>query len=490
MKNIIKNLVVVVLIIFAFSSCEDWLDVTTSAEIDADDQFQTEQGFKDALIGVYIGMTVPELYARDMTYNIVDLLSQQYETLPTLAQFDQVQRYEYQNVFASNQIDNLWAKNYNVIANINAALGYMEAKEGIMDPINFKLIKGELLGLRAFIHFDLMRLYNLGDLASRTDGNGKLAIPYVTEYTKNLTLQKSYSETFVLLEEDIIEALALLSIVDPIYQETSRSANYYDQVNLDGFFNDREQRMNYYAVKALQARVLLWQGTTEKIQAAQIAAEEVINKSQKMLINSGSYPITSDPILYSEVVFALDVNALESINQRFLNGDVNTAYDALLISTSKADEVYETSNVNIGIPDIRYNTLLKSQTQGFISIKLKQENGLQNPNKVPLIKLPEMYYIAAESYLNSDLLKAIEYLNTVRLSRGVIQEIPDTANKEEVKEELLKEHRKEFVSEGQLFFYYKRTGQTTIPGLSQNTVVNDDIYVLPFPDSEILFGGQ
>jgi hypothetical protein len=490
MKKNIKNLAIVFLMILSFSSCEDWLDVTTSAEINADDQFQTEQGFKDALIGAYIGMTAPELYARDMTYNIVDLLSQQYETLPTLAQFDQVQRYEYQNVFASNQIDNLWAKNYNVIANINAALGYMESKEDVLNPINYKLIKGELLGLRAFLHFDLMRLYNLGGLANRPNGDGKLAIPYVTKYTKNLTSQKSYSETFQLMEKDINESIDLLSIVDPIYQETSRPASYYDQVNRDGFFNKREQRMNYYAVKALQARVMIWQGTTDKLQTAQIAAEEVISKSQKMLINSGNYPITSDPILYPEILFALDVNALENINQRFLNGDGNTAYDALLISTSKADEVYETSNANIGIADIRYNTLLNSQTQGFISIKLKQENGLQNPNKIPLIKVPEMYYIAAESYIDSNLLKAIEYINKVRVSRGIIQNIPDTASKQDVEKELFKEYRKEFVGEGQLFFYYKRTARTSIPGLSQNTIVGDKIYVLPFPDSEIFFGGQ
>ena len=34
------------------TSCSDWLDVSPRTEIKADDNFESEQGFKDALTGV------------------------------------------------------------------------------------------------------------------------------------------------------------------------------------------------------------------------------------------------------------------------------------------------------------------------------------------------------------------------------------------------------------------------------------------------------
>ena len=38
----------------AFVSCENWLDVKPKAEIKWDVFFETEQGFKDALLGCYL----------------------------------------------------------------------------------------------------------------------------------------------------------------------------------------------------------------------------------------------------------------------------------------------------------------------------------------------------------------------------------------------------------------------------------------------------
>ena len=89
--------------------------------------------------------------------------------------------------------------------------------------------------------------------------------------------------------------------------------------------------------------------------------------------------------------------------------------NALYLTTSSANDLYETSNVNIGVADIRFNSLLEEQVEGMVSTKLIKRNGTLNPNKVPLIKLPEMYYISAEYYIeNTNLLIAINKLNAVR----------------------------------------------------------------------------
>lgn len=472
------------------SSCtKDWLDVAAESQIRAEDQFNSESGFKDALIGSYIGMTDPALYSKDLTWNMIDLLSQQYNALPAGAQYLDLQQYNYTSVRAQPKIDAVWSHAYNTIANINGALNYIDKKKAVLNPISFSIIKGELLGLRAFLHFDLMRIYGYGNLANRTDLSGKLAIPYVSNFNKDVTPQRSYPETFALMAKDIADALELLK-EDPLYPNPSRPAGYYDDVNRNGFFSTREQRMNYYAVRALQARMLLWQGGAENLSAARTAAEDVIAHSPAKLITP-SYNAAGDPSLYPENVFCLNVTAFADIVNRYLDASKNTNYDALFMLRPAAETLYETSNTNIGVPDIRFNTLLQAQTLGMVSVKHRQAQSRVNGNIMPLIKIPEMYYIAAEYYISTgDLNKAIAGLNTVRSSRNIIQAIPATTDRSVVESELFKEYRKEFVSEGQLFFYYKRTGRTAFPGLAVTRIADDKLYVLPYPGSELEFGNR
>jgi hypothetical protein len=479
-------MVTLLLATLVITSCKKgWLDVTSSAEIRAEDQFTSEAGFKDALIGAYIGMTDQSLDANQLTWGALDVMAHQYANYGSDAgRYNDLQNHNYRSVISTPQVESIWNKSYAVLANVNNALSYIDKNKSVLNPISYSIIKGELLGLRAFLHFDLMRIYGYGNIAMRTDLQGKFAIPYVREFSKNTTPQLSYNETFALLLNDLEAASELLK-EDPIYNNPKKPSSYYADVNRDGFFNKREQRMNYYAVKGLKARVLQWMGGAQNLAAAATAAEEVIQYSAAKLALSTS--AASDPRLYPEHLFNLNVMGLGDIVNRYLNGADATNKDALLIAPQTAQTLYETANPNIGLVDIRYNTLLGSENRGLVSIKLRQTSE-SNPSKniVPLMKLPEMYYISAENYIQTNLPKAIDYLNLVRKSRGIIQDIPVTATAIQVVDELTKEYRKEYISEGQLFFFYKRLGFTTIPNYTGT--VNDAIYVLPYPQAEIEFG--
>lgn len=475
--------------LFSSSCKKGWLEVTSGSEIKSDEQFKSEGGFKDALIGVYLGMTDKSLYAKEMTWNVIDIMAQQYGTLSTLSQYSSFQTYNYTALNARPKLDAFWNKSYNAIANIDNALSNIDKNKSVLNPINYSIIKGELLGLRAFLHFDLMRIYGYGDIANRPEVSAKLAIPYVTEFKKEIIPQLSYAKTFELLNKDLEEALNLLK-EDPIYNSPKKPASYYVNVNRDGFYNKREQRMNYYAVKALQARVLLWQGGTANLSKAAAAAEEVIKDSPAKLISATS-DVSTDPVFYAEHLFNLNINAFAEIINPSLDASVNTNYNALFLTPQRAEELYETSNPNVGVADVRFNTLLSSQALGLVSIKFQQKpNFYVGRNTLPMIKIPEMYYIAAEYYATNNTTKAVDYLNKVRESRGIVEEISMSASPSQIKLEIDKEYRKEFIMEGQLFFYYKRLGKTTFPGLSSTIVVNDKIYLVPFPDSEIEFGNR
>ncbi|MDR2281805.1 MAG: RagB/SusD family nutrient uptake outer membrane protein [Sphingobacterium sp.] len=489
MKRQFKIFSLLIVCILTMQSCEKWFDVTATDQIKAEDQFASTDGYRDALTGVYLAMGEQSLYGKDMTYNMIDMLAQQYTTFANLALYYNMQRFDYSNVRSEAQIQSMWNKFYFAIANINNAIEHLDKSKLQWSEGEKQIIKGELLGLRAFLHFDLMRVFGHSDYANRSSLADVMAIPYSRTYSKDYVPQETYLKTFELMEKDINEALSLL-VYDPIKKNTSLSNSAFADINRDGFYSKRNNRMNYYAVKALQARVLAWQGTGDKLRQAAESAEEVIADSNLQLLRD-NVNLSINKTILSEHVFGLKVTKLASIVNPLLEGSSNTEYNALRIPVSLAEDVYEASDPSIGPSDVRFNTLLSSETMGMISVKLRQLNGNHTDyNTIPLMKLPEMYYIAAEYYSKNNLTKAISLVQAVRASRRIAEPLPMSLTLEDFEKELQKEYRKEYVSEGQLFFYYKRKGVTPLPNYSTAVTADDKIYMLPFPKSEIEFGNR
>ena len=74
------------------------------------------------------------------------------------------------------------------------------------------------------------------------------------------------------------------------------------------------------------------------------------------------------------------------------------------------------------------------------------------------------------------------------MARGILYEknLPETLSKEEIDAAIEKEWRKEYIGEGQMFFYYKRLGKP-VPNA---TVSGDDLFVIPLPEKEVEIGGR
>lgn len=485
----IKNITFGLIALFSLQSCEKWFDVTASDQIKAEDQFSSADGFRDALIGVYLAMGTESLYGKDMSYNMIDILGQQYQPFTGgSSMYLGFQSYNYKAIRSEQQIQQVWDKFYFAIANINSALRYLEKSDFDWYVGEKEIIRGELLALRAFLHFDLMRVFGHSNYANRSDLASKMAVPYSTIYAKEITPQLSYTETFELLEGDIVKALELLKY-DPAHPNTLLTGAQLAQINRDGFYSKRDGRLNYFAVKALQARVYAWQGG-EKWELAAQAAEEVIEKSAAKL-SAPDLDISKNKTITSEYLFSLDVAGLALIVNPLLEAVKEANMSSLRLAVERTEDLYETDIPEIGSTDFRFNQLINRETLGMVSTKLKQvdENHVDY-NQIPLMKLPEMYYIAAEYYSKNNLSKAIALLQEVRASRRIVQELPKEMSVENFQEELMKEYRKEYIAEGQLFFYYKRIGLLHIPNISSDVIADDAIYMLPFPMSEIEFGNR
>jgi len=483
---------------FTQSSCSDWLDVQPKTEVKQDRMFESESGFKDALIGCYMLMGETSLYGQELTVTFLDVLAQQYDFVNTLHPYQQAKLYSYSTSSVENKISNIWSKAYRVIANLNAILENLDQKKEVLHPTNYANIKAEALGLRAYLHFDLLRMFGWGDLVNTPSNLDKWCIPYVTKYSKEMTPQSTVREVLQYIHRDLDEAEKLLSYYDLYHQDVQEED--YELPNEDGFYDNRRGRFNYYAARATQARVYMWEGKYEE--ALERVSFFTGDRQPVAWVNLDGSVINAelthrDLSFTEEHIFNLDIhNMYEPLKtyieqyQTKVGINVSDNNNYFFHSGARAKALYEVTAG--GGNDQRFAALYDQVDNAhFLFLKFKEvpETQAKSKNKMPLIKKPEMYHYAAECYnrLNNRK-KAVEMLNTVRLARGIdIQyNLPETLSETEIDQEILKEWQKEYISEGQMFYYYKRLG-LMIPNA---TVAGDAAFVLPLPKEEVEMGGR
>jgi hypothetical protein len=111
------------------------------------------------------------------------------------------------------------------------------------------------------------------------------------------------------------------------------------------------------------------------------------------------------------------------------------------------------------------------------------------PETLPAIRLSEMYYIAAECSYDQNPTEAMAYVDEVRAHRGIGAKL-STTGKPDFIQQLIKEARKEFLGEGQIFYMYKRLNQAIASHAGTQIAASPNVFVLPMPENEIEFGNR
>ncbi len=492
--------------------CNKWLEATSSSQISADQLFSSRSGFHEALSGVYLSMGDFNAYGGYYTWFVNELTGS-----PLMVQnskiFDSFQRFQYTNATSYPVINAMWQSGYNVIANINKILLELDRRRDVVkDEREYALIRGELLALRAYVHFDMMRMWGVADW--RGDNAAKLTIPYVTEYKKEPTNQRSYAETAALLSADLDEAIQLLE-ADPIRGTDDES--FQQAINPDGYWDHRNFHLNWYAARALKARVLLWK--REYAQAAALAQEimdEVLDKG----IASWTNPVEQlnkdsnddrDWTFSSEHLFTLEVTALyDSVNPYYFK---TGTYDSCICLTEEVvrelyqSPVYYTYATPEPDPaalvpeftmvgDIRGPAMmLKYAANKYQIFKFYGSSSSFYRNRIPMIRLSELYMMCAEAAEQQNNNQALyQILNTLHGHRGVDDLIPtDSAKPIVINDNLYliwAEMVREFIGEGQLFYFVKRRGGEILAGNSSEMIPGFRARNLtyPYPTEEISYG--
>lgn len=482
-----------VLTLLCITSCEKWLDVNPKSEIKADKLFDTEAGFKDALTGLYINMTSNDAYGANLSWQAIEFMAGQYDG--GKSSYIELQKYNFEHSISKDFINTVWAKEYNIISETNLLLESLEEKGNILNPTLYNVIKGEALAIRAMCHFDLIRLFAKGNLAERQEILSELCIPYVTEYSKEITSQQTYEATLQLLHQDLNDALSYLKS-DPLYIGTEERPEDYENVIDDIFFSGtyykgRETRLSYPAVLLLNARVYLWEGDQEK--ALEYAEkliksyEQYVAQGEKQWATESSYVFSEetyrDYVFQGELLFALDVQKLEEYTEKayleYVNGNPNN--DRLVQSGQFVEELF----TSLSTSDLRFQKQWQITGNDFLTVKIRKTEGSWFTNYLPLMRISEAYLIAAECLKESNKKQAVEYMNFLKTKRNIPESsfLPENISVEELQQEIIQDYRREFTQEGQLFFCYKRLGLQTFPGIQYETMT-DVQYQLPYPDIE------
>lgn len=474
MKLYIKFLLAIS-IFTSLASCKKFLDVRPEDAILEDELFSTKKGINTALNGIYINLAKNELYGQQLTMSTVEILAQRYNVSGTHADF-KTATYAYNDKPTVDAVDNIWSGAYASIININVFLDNLDKYKGVLDEQTEKIYRGEVIGIRAMLHFDMLRLF--GPMYNSADSL-KTSIPYYSGPKVGANPLLPANQVMAMIAADLKQAEDLLS-ADAIIT-TGPNVPKPEQ-KPDFLTGSRNYRMNYFAVKALQARVNMYRGN--KIDALAAAKLLIQNQSKfpwTSTRNALSEKINPDRVFTTEMILGIQ-------NSRLYNNYDNLFSPALQEKNilaplpGRLTTVFE-SNEN----DYRYNLNWTVPSNGGKTYRTfyKYADIINKDSvfrySVPLVKMSEMYYIATEC--EDVAATAIGYLNTVRANRGLLP-LAATVNKNT---ELQKEYQKEFYGEGQLFYYYKRRNLVNIPNgaaASGNVAMNALTYVVPLPKSE------
>lgn len=491
-----KDFSIVIPILFlsigTLSSCNKWLDVSPRTEIKEQDLFSDRQGAIDALFATYQEAAAAEVYGMNLTFGLADILAQRYESkASTTNYYGQTARYNYMATANSVQYDtrtainDTWNGMYKTIAQANYILKNIDETSALLGQRDYSIIKGEALALRALLHFDALRAF----APSYAIGATGPAIPYMRAFSVVPQEKLTVEGLLAACEQDLKEAESLLSV----HTDIDQIAGNQGSTSLELFLMYRQNHMNYWAVKGLLARIALYKG--DKPQALAYAREVIESGNFHFVvptaINANPTSVNADLTFSSEHVFSIYVSDLKDRVDDFLKntGSAEAEANDLYSTLAKLNTLYETATPGYGT-DVRTpaasQSLWNQLTANVVYSRRFYSDNADNVKQriIPVIKLAEMYYIAAEASASPS--AGIPFLNAVRTAR-LLPELEASLTDDQFALELQKEYRKEFVGEGQLWFYYKRRGETTIPDGVGNPMTADK-YTWPVPDNELEFG--
>lgn len=439
-----------VLAALSFSSCKDFLDAKPTNSADAATAVQTPNDAQVIMNGLMRGLTSINIYGRNL-YLYADVKGGDLTIFSQGRGQDAL--YTFNHSASSGSYSGFWDSMYATIFQVNSLLENIERLEAEGTTENFDRYKGQALTTRALMYFELVRLYG----QPYTMNPSAYGVPNVTE-----VIPSSAQPLRATVQENYQQILADLTAAAPLLPKTKTN----------GF-------INYYANKAIEARVHL---TMNNMPGALAAAEEVINSGVYTLYSNEAWVNSWGTQFGTESIFELGVfpNEMDQgtgspgYYLRRRNHGAAAALGYFMASDSFIAKIQEDpDDIRLQVMDhdesstTRIGSIYKYS--GGVSMQGDGKSTVSAVN-IKVIRLSEMYLIAAEAALGTNKEIAANYLNAIRKrSPNLAPATESTINLDMVYDE----RRKELIAEGHLFFDALR--------LDKSITYNDDFAGLTIP---------
>lgn len=469
------KLLVIAVCLGGMSACNSWLDVDLVNRVEEQELFSKPEGFQKALAAVYAQMASTSLYGYQLTYGHLDVMGQLYDynRLPTT--WDNLKDLNYRNSTVRSTIGAWWNNLYSAIESLNNILRWCDKNASLLTEDELNQVKGEALGLRSYLFFDLIRLFAPDIKVNPT----AMRIPYNIDFGVELPPLYTTEKLFDLVLDDLKTAEECLKN-DPIVG-TKVYEMRDDDAPLRNSADKYVARMNLYAVKALMARMYLDKKdyANARVKANEVIASGCFAMLKREELTTTTSPDLKDMLFSDEHIFSLRSKDIPGFAQSVcITNNTETQDVTLPLTTTYM------SNYDIPARDVRW---MEWFTSGDLSVKLikyyaHKDNAANYFPKIPMIRLSEMYLILSETYLEENIGKAMEYADSVRISR-IGNEGKLTTFSEN---DFIREMRREFAGEGHLFFMYKRRNHDILrDGVANSIAAGERAFVLLIPDAEI-----
>ncbi len=481
-----------VLLLLLATSCDKWLDVKPQNQKTTEELFSSYNGFCDALNGCYIKLKDRDIYGEILTMGTIESMGQLWqEDVSSLHPADyELMTYDYDGEEAKAVIEDIYANLYNTIAHANMIINNMEEYGSSIDDESTRaVIEGEAYAIRAFCHFDVLRLF--GQLPN--NATTTVSLPYAEVVsTSELPAYYAFDDFVAKIEADLNRAESLLENNDPVFTYTFDELNSPGDIEDEdssfdgGFLGYRQNHFNYWAVKALKARLYLYTGNTTQ---AYTTAKSIINAT-----GADGNPLielsTAEDVANgynaspSECLMMLNAYDIATYSQDVLATGSSILISAYYLSEDQLEELFEGQ---VTASDARYLNLwdgslltIHGTTSRTLAKYYSEEDISYKTQVIPLLRLSEMYLIVMET--TTDLSEANTLWAEYQLARNVLLGSDVFAGLTELREAMPGEYRREFFGEGQMFYTYKRMGSTSM--LWGSDAVSETNYIVPLPDTE------
>lgn len=438
------------LLVIAFSSCKkSYLELDPPTSLTPELALATESDLLVALRGAYQGLRATDLFGR--TFPVLgDLMADNvYVSTSNSGRYTAYNSY----TFAVNDAnaEGMWSAAYTVIMRANNIIN-----SSLTGTANINQYKGEAYAVRALCYFTLVRYF----AKPYTDNSSGSGVPIVTVYDPDAKPARStIAEVYALILDDLGKAYSMMTT-----------------------FTNSSQ-FSKYGAKALQAKVYLTMGDYTN---AKTAALDVITNSGFTVLGSSDYAgywasaaVRTDKVetLFEVSSDAVGNNGFDALSYLYSR---NGNYGDLLCSDDLYGK-YETG-------DVRRALFYPSTRGGLPAIYVDKYPAISSDRSdTKLLRLSEMYLIAAEASYSTTPADAITYVNYITSRRGATA---ISSSGSQLLEDILTERRKELAFEGDRYMDLQRlkrdiTRSSNYPSTALSIPYANFRRLLPIPQTEV-----